>query len=197
MNVADTSSHPLAVSPTMGPAWGFGKFFKLFFVFVVLAAIGGEMMYDGDFSKVRSAPAAASRNCVETFRHAPLKLRIDTDVAPDANILEDASTYTAVTALRKEGYKVADATMLYADKMFYNDRVLYGTKKTTHLLPEFLTHDNCTVTLFMKDDRVTSGFARAVRTPKPFLQNLPIPSLPAFNLQGSAGTISQNPALGL
>lgn len=163
MDVMDPTmlSHP--AMPGMGSPLGFGKFFKLFITFMIASAIGGEMVYDGDFTKAATAPASIMRGCVNAFRAQPFTLSLNNDVSASAAPLEKASANGAVTQLRREGFTMGDATLLYAGKLYYNDRVLYGDKPASQMLPAFFYTDTCHVEIFLKNNRVTGVFARAVR----------------------------------
>lgn len=163
MDVMDPTMLSQPVSPGTGAPLGFGKFFKMFIAFMIASAIGGEMLHDGDFSQARTAPAAIMRGCVEAFRAAPFTFSLNRDVPVPAERLENASGNKAVKQLRREGFTLGDATLLYAGKLFYNDRVLYGSKSVSQVLPAFFYKDTCRVKVFLKNNRVTGVFARAVR----------------------------------
>lgn len=141
----------------------FGEFFKGFLGLFVAMAMMGEMVYDGDFSSAKTAPAAVARSCVKTFRSYPFKMSFQADVTPVAAAFEGMDGTVAVKQLRDAGFVLGDATAMYADKMVYNDRMIFAARDASHLWPEVLRADSCEVGLFLRNNRVTGVFAKAVR----------------------------------
>lgn len=158
-----------------------GKFIKGFCVLYLAFLLAGEMAYDGDFTKVKPGPEKIARTCTQVFRASPVKGSFAADVTPAAAPLEGASSHDALGLLRDAGFTPGDATAAYAGRMFYNDRVLLATRDASHMWPELIRSDTCSVTLFLRHNRVTGAFAQAVRQVKisalPHLENF-FPKIP-------------------
>lgn len=163
MDIMDSAMLSQPAMPDSGTAPSIGKFFKYFFAFYVFAAMTGEMFYDGDFTKPRTAPAAIMRGCVEAFRASPFTAELTSDISTPASAMENANGNDAVRELRKAGFALGDATALYAGRLVHNDRVLYGEKSASHVLPQVFFSDTCRVRIFLKKNQVTGAFAYAVR----------------------------------